>query len=65
LGAGIEQSYRLDDRLSLFAAAGYQVTTSESSASTTGMNAGEGSNGFFNIDLGVTIDLGKRTWEKD
>lgn len=65
LGAGLEESYRLNDRLSLFAAAGYQVTTSESSASITGMSAGEGSNGFFNIDLGVTIDLGKRTWNKD
>lgn len=65
LGAGIEQSYRLNDRLSLFAAAGYQFTTSESSVSITGMDIGEGSNGFFNIDLGVSIDLGKRTWHKE
>jgi hypothetical protein len=65
LGAGIEQSYRLNNRLSLFAAAGYQFTTSESSVSITGMDIGEGSNGFFNIDLGVSIDLGKRTWHKE
>lgn len=65
MGAGVEQSYRLNDCLNLFTAVGYQVTTSESSASITGMNAGEGSNGFFNIDLGVTVDLGRRTWHKE
>jgi hypothetical protein len=64
MGAGLEQTCRLNDRLSLFADLGYQVTTSESSASCTGMEAGEGSNGFFNIDLGIAIDLGKRSWSK-
>lgn len=57
LGAGLEQTYRLNRRLSLYGDLGYQVTTSESSAGLTGMDAGEGSNGFFNIEMGVTYDF--------
>lgn len=57
LGGGLEQTYRLNDRLSLFADMGYQVTTSESSAGLTGMNVAAGTNGFIDIDLGVKIDL--------
>ena len=59
LGIGFEQAYRLNDRLSLFGAIGYQVTTSEGlGVSTTGMSVSLGTNGFFNNDLGVIIDLG-------
>ena len=57
-GAGIEQTYRLNDRLSLFADLAYQVTTSESSGGLTGMQVSAGSNGFFDLDLGIKIDLG-------
>lgn len=64
LGAGIEQTRKLTDRVSLFGSMGYQVTTSESSAGTTGMEVGAGSNGFFDIDVGVIVYLGKKTWEK-
>lgn len=56
IGAGIENQYRLTDRLGLYADLDYQVTTSESSASMTGNNAG--SNGFFKVELGVTYDIG-------
>ena len=64
-GAGVGETYRLNDRLSLFASAAYQVTTSESSGGPgTGMKVGKGSNGFFDIDLGIKVDLGKHTWEK-
>ena len=56
IGAGIENSYRLNERFSLFADIAYQVTTGESSISGTGPTSG--SNGFFDIDLGVTYDLG-------
>ena len=64
LGAGLEQTYRLNDRWSLFGAVGYQVTTSESSAGMTGMAVGEGSNGFFNIDFGVVFNIGERIWKR-
>lgn len=63
-GAGIEQTYRLNDRLSLFADLAYQVTTSESSGGVTGMDVASGSNGFFDIDFGIVVDLGRKTWKK-
>jgi len=58
-GGGIEQTYRLNDKLSLFGSVGYQVTTSESSGGRgTGMDVATGNNGFFDIDFGVVYDLG-------
>ena len=58
MGAGVEQTCRLNRRLSLFADLAYQVTTSESSGGRgTGMQVSTGSNGFFDIDLGVKVDL--------
>jgi hypothetical protein len=30
----------------------------------TGMEVSTGSNGFFDIDFGVKIDLGRSGWEK-
>lgn len=65
-GAGIEETYRLNDRLSLFGALGYQVTTSEGmGVSTTGMDVAAGTNGFFDIDLGVRLDLGRNVFYRD
>lgn len=65
-GAGIEETYRLNDRLSLFGALGYQVTTSEGmGVSTTGMEVAAGTNGFFDIDLGVRLDLGRNVFCRD
>lgn len=59
-GGGIEQTYRLNDKLSLFGSVGYQVTTSESSGGRgTGMDVATGNNGFFDIDFGVVYDLGE------
>ena len=60
-GVGIEQTYRLRDNLSLFASAAYQVTTSESSGGYTGMEVSKGSNGYFDIDMGVVLDLNRNT----
>ena len=60
MGAGLEETYRLNDKLSLFGSLGYQVSTSEGmGVSTTGMEVAAGSNGFFDIDFGVRIDLGR------
>lgn len=58
VGVGIENTYRLNDRVSLFADVDYQATTSESSAGHTGMGVSSGSNGFFDLSVGVQIDLG-------
>ena len=60
-GAGLEETYRLNDHLSLYASAAYQVTTSESSGGLTGMEVPKGSNGFFDIDMGVVLDLNRNT----
>lgn len=62
MGAGVQETYRLNDRLSLFGSMGYQVTTSEGMGyiGTTGMSVSSGSNGFFDIDFGVVYDLGRK-----
>ena len=58
MGFGLEQTYRLSDNLSLFGALAYQVSTSEGMGySTTGMDVAAGSNGFFDIDFGVKVDI--------
>ena len=65
-GAGLEETYRLNDRLSLFGALGYQVSTSEGLGyGTTGMDVAAGSNGFFDIDFGIRYDLGKNRFYRD
>ena len=66
LGVGIEQTYRLNDKLSLYGSFGYQVTTSEGmGVSSTGMDVATGSNGFFDVGLGVVVDLGHNQFYKN
>ena len=66
MGVGLEETYRLNDKWSLFGAAGYQVSTSEGmGVSTTGMDVSAGSNGFFDIDFGVRFDLGRNKFYRD
>ena len=66
MGAGLEETYRLNDKLSLFGALGYQVSTSEGMGfSTTGMEVSAGSNGFFDIDFGVRYDIGRNSFYRD
>ena len=65
-GLGLEETYRLNDRWSLFGALGYQVTTSEGmGVSTTGMEVAAGTNGFFDIDFGVRYDIGHNKFYRD
>ena len=65
-GAGLEETYRLNDRLSLFGSFGYQVSTSEGMGySATGVDVSAGSNGFFDIDFGVRYDLGVNKFYRD
>ncbi len=65
LGAGVEETYRLNDRWSLFGAWGYQVSTSEGMGySTTGVDVAAGTNGFFDIDFGVRLDIGENRFYK-
>ena len=64
VGVGIDNTYRLNDRLSIYADIDYQVTTSESSAGLTGMSVSTGSNGFFDLSVGIQIDLGNNKFRK-
>ena len=65
-GMGLEETYRLNDKLSLFGAFGYQVSTSEGMGyGYTGMEVSAGSNGFFDIDFGVRLDLGRNVFYRD
>ncbi len=61
IGLGISNTYRLNDRWSLYADLGYQGISSVLGVST---DTGTGSNGFFNIDLGVQVDLGYNKFQK-
>ena len=62
MGAGLEETYRLNDRLSVYGSLGYQVSTSEGMGyGYTGMDVAAGTNGFFDIDFGVIIDISEKT----
>ena len=59
VGAGMENAFRLNDRMSLTFDLDYQMSTSEfnDNVSVTGMKAGTGTNGFFDLSLGLRYDL--------
>jgi hypothetical protein len=57
IGLGVENTYRLNERWSLYLDVDYQVTTSEQSYGQTGMTVSRGSNGFFGVHTGVQVDL--------
>ena len=61
VGVGIGSTYRLNERLSLYADVAYQVMTSEffGDVAVTGMTVATGSNGYFDFHIGVQWDLGK------
>lgn len=65
LGIGIEQTYRFKKNWRLYADVAYQVTTRgfHDKKFNTGHNS-LNSNGWFDINVGVQLDLGKNTWRK-
>ena len=66
MGAGLEETYRLNDKFSLFGNLGYQWSTSEGlGVSTTGMEVSTGSNGFFDMGLGIRYDLGRNMFYRN
>jgi len=59
-GGGFQETYRLNDKLSLFGSLGYQVSTSEGMGyGSTGMQVPTGTNGFIDLDFGVVLDIGE------
>ena len=61
VGVGLGGTYKVKGRLSVYADMADQVITSEftGGVSGTGMSVAAGSNGFFDFNVGVQIDLGK------
>ena len=61
LGLGVDCTYRLNDKWSLFGDASYQVCSS-----ALGFYSGEGSgsNGYFDFVLGVQLDLGNNKFHR-
>ena len=61
VGVGLGGTYKVKGRLRVYADMAYQVITSEftGGVSGTGMSVAAGSNGFFDFNVGVQIDLGK------
>ena len=62
-GIGTEQTFKLNDRLKLFADVAYQFTPNEFVMGEV-TSKHSGSNGWFDINVGVQYDLGKNWWEK-
>ena len=63
IGLGIEQTYKINKRWGLYADFAYQVTTGEMMDNNTGN--GSGSNGWFDINVGVQYELGQVIgWDK-
>ena len=63
IGLGIEQTYKINNRLRLFGDIAYQVTTGEMMDNDTGETSG--SNGWFDINVGIQYELGQVVgWKK-
>ena len=60
VGIGTEQTYRLNDRLSLFADVAYQFTSGGFMGDDhQSSHINGGSNGWFDINIGIQYDLGQ------
>ena len=64
LGIGTEQTYRITDRMKLFADLTYQVTTGGFLDAKFQTGKGAGSNGWFDLNVGVQYEFGHNTWER-
>lgn len=64
LGAGMEQTYKLNDRIKLYADLVYQVATS-GFLDRKYHSDNTGSNGWFDINIGVQYEFGKNKWNKN
>ena len=61
LGLGIGNVFRLSDKWSLYADIAYQATNS---VIGYGTDIGSGSNGYFDINVGVQLNLGKQGFHR-
>ena len=61
LGLGINNTYKLSDKWSVYGDVAYQVVSAAHGFST---GRGTGNNGFFDINIGAQIDLGYNKFQK-
>jgi len=65
LGIGTEQTYKINDRLKLYADFSYQVTTGGFLDGKFGEDTGLSHNGWFDINVGLQYELGQVVgWNK-
>jgi len=65
VGLGTEHTFRLSDRVKLFADLAYQFTSSEFREGNEIVNSmHSGSNGWFDINVGIQYEFGRNTWDK-
>ena len=65
LGLGLEQTYKINDRLKLYTDVAYQVTTSGIFDTKFYTGPSANTNGWFDINLGVQYELGQTIgWNK-
>ncbi len=61
LGLGISNVFRLNDKWSLYADMAYQAITSVNGVAT---DTGSGSNGYFDINVGVQVNFGRQGFHR-
>ena len=65
VGLGTEHTFKLSNRMKLYADVAYQVTSSEfMNGKSDNEETGSGSNGWFDINVGVQYEFGKNWWDK-
>ena len=65
VGLGTEHTFKLSNRVKLFADLAYQFTSSEFREGNEIENStSSGSNGWFDLNVGVQYEFGRNTWDK-
>ena len=65
VGLGTEHTFRLTERVKLFADLAYQFTSSEFREGNEVANSkSSGSNGWFDLNVGIQYEFGRNTWDK-
>ena len=64
LGMGTDLSYKIQDKVSLFADLSYQVTTGGFLDTKFSTGASCSSNGWFDLNFGIQYEFGRNWWDK-
>ena len=64
IGAGIGNTFRINERYSIYLDAAYQMVSSGFTGVEADTGTGSNSNGYFDISVGIQINLGKSSFRK-